>query len=134
MALVMALGITVALSIAGTSVAYYSVSNSHNSTRSKARQSAESLAEAGLNNALSTLQCASADPNDAACANPPKLANDSTLLPSTTITLDGGSATYSGTLYSNVTGYTSAGVPIHSGQSSSRTPAADRHSQSGLIM
>jgi len=114
MALVMALGITVALSIAGTSVAYYSVSNSHNSTRSKARQSAESLAEAGLNNALSTLQCASADPNDAACANPPKLANDSTLLPSTTITLDGGSATYSGTLYSNVTGYTSAGVPIGS--------------------
>src|SRR3954468_4742354 len=114
MALVMALGMTVALSIAGTSVAYYTVSNSHQSTRSKARQSAESLAEAGLNNALSTLQCASADPNNAACANPPKLANDSTLLPTTTLTLDGGTATYSGTLYSNVTGYTSAGVPIGS--------------------
>jgi hypothetical protein len=114
MALVMALGITVALSIAGTSVAYYTVSNSHQSVRSKAHNNAEALAEAGLNDALSILNCASADPNNAACANPPKLANDSTLLPSTQITLDGGTATYSGTLYSNVTGYTSAGVPIGS--------------------
>ncbi len=112
MALVMALGITVSLSIAGTSVAYYTVKNSHHSVRSKQRQSAEALAEAGLNNALSILRCSSADPNNAACANPPKFANDTTLLPSTTITLDGGSATYSGTLYSDVTGYTSAGVPI----------------------
>jgi hypothetical protein len=107
-ALVLALAASVALSIAGTSIAYYTTSNSHQASRGKAADSAYGLAEAGLNNALSILGCASDDIANPCTPAPTKLANDPTLFPSTPpstpqMTLDGGTAVYSGTLSSNGT-------------------------------
>jgi Tfp pilus assembly protein PilX len=55
MALVMALGITVVLGIVGTTAIAYSASNSKEAAQSGSRQSAFSLAEAGINNTMSIL-------------------------------------------------------------------------------
>lgn len=55
MALVMALGITTVLTITGTSIAYYSTSNAGSANRARVTYSAYSLAEAGMNDALSVL-------------------------------------------------------------------------------
>jgi Tfp pilus assembly protein PilX len=107
-ALVLALAASVSLAILGTSIAYYTTSNSHQSNRSSASQRAYSLAEAGLNNALSILRCSTADAANPCLPAPTKLANDPTLFPSTPpgtpqMTLDGGTAVYSGVLTSNGT-------------------------------
>jgi Tfp pilus assembly protein PilX len=55
MALVMAIGITTVLAIAGTTAVVYSTSNSQESAQTGSRQDAFSLAEAGINNAMSVL-------------------------------------------------------------------------------
>jgi Tfp pilus assembly protein PilX len=55
MALVMALGITVVLGIVGTTAIEYSASSSKEAVQSGSRQSAFSLAEAGINNTMSIL-------------------------------------------------------------------------------
>ena len=54
-ALVMALGITVVLGIVGTTAIAYSASSSKEAAQSGSRQSAFSLAEAGINNTMSIL-------------------------------------------------------------------------------
>ena len=55
MALVMAIGITSVLGIAGTTAIAYSTSASTQSSQAQSRQSAFSLAEAGINNSMSIL-------------------------------------------------------------------------------
>lgn len=96
MALVLALGIMAVLAISATVAIDYTTSNAHTSAYSKGSQIAYTLAEAGVNNALSILT------NSAAPTT-------STLLPSTTITLTGGTATYSGALNGTVWTITSTG-------------------------
>jgi Tfp pilus assembly protein PilX len=88
MALVMTLGITLVLSILGTSIVMYTVQNKHAADHSRAGQNAFALAEAGLNNAFSVL----------AASYPATYPGNASLLPSTTVTMEGGSVTYSGTL------------------------------------
>ncbi|MGB2875569.1 MAG: hypothetical protein WBB76_08865 [Gaiellaceae bacterium] len=55
MALVMAIGITTVLAIAGTTAVVYSTSNSTESTQTSSKQDAFSLAEAGINNSMAVL-------------------------------------------------------------------------------
>jgi hypothetical protein len=83
-ALVFALGATVALSATVAVAIDYTSANSRSSYYDRARQSAYTLAEAGINNAASVLAHAS-DPTI------------STLLPSRTDTYSTGSVTWSGT-------------------------------------
>ncbi len=84
----MALGIMSVLLISGTTIVYFSSANARTASRSSADQKAYAFAEAGINNALSILEN----------ANDPRT---TTLLPGTTATFEGGSATYSGTIDSN---------------------------------
>jgi hypothetical protein len=81
----MALGVMLTLTVAGTAAYTYTSDNSRNAQQSKAREQAYSLAEAGLANALSVLNA----------ALDPKTGN---LLPSTTVSLAGGTVTYAGVL------------------------------------
>jgi hypothetical protein len=55
MALVMAIGIMTVLAIAGTTAIAYSTSSAQQATQTRTRQSAFSLAEAGINNAMAVL-------------------------------------------------------------------------------
>lgn len=99
-ALVLALMVVVALGTAVTSVAYYSTSNFHDSTRSRSDQSALALAEAGLNLAYSTLEHAS---------NP----SMATALPSAAvpdIAMSGGFTTYYGSYDAAAQVWTLTGV------------------------
>ncbi len=102
-ALLPALGAITALSIAGTSIAYYATANSRSAYRSKSDSTAYGLAEAGINDALSVLTAAQ-DPRLQA-ALPPK-----------TEYLDGGSVSYSGTINASYvwtltsTGHTRDGI------------------------
>jgi Tfp pilus assembly protein PilX len=95
MALVMALGVLVVLTILGTTVTYYSVANLHSTSHSTNDQRAFALAEAGLNNAVSVLSKPGNDPS-----NP-------NLLPASgspaTQTVDGGTLSYWGS-YNSSTG------------------------------
>ena len=84
-ALVMALGTIVVLSILVVSVIDYSATNSRESSLSSYRQRAYTLAEAGLNDGLAVINV----------AQTPLFAG---MLPSRTSTYDGGSVTWSGTL------------------------------------
>jgi hypothetical protein len=85
MALSMVVGILAVLTVSGTSLMVYTTSNTKMAGRSAADGNAYSLAEAGMGYALSVLENAS----------DPKV---STLLPSTTVNLGNGTATYSGTI------------------------------------
>jgi hypothetical protein len=87
-ALAMALGVMSVLLISGTTIVYFSSTNARTASRSSSDQKAYALAEAGMNDALSILENA-LDPRT------------STLLPQTTVNLDGGTATYSGTIDAN---------------------------------
>ena len=95
MALPMALGIMVVLTILGTTVIYYSVANMHSTSHSTNGQRAFALAEAGLNDAVSIL---SKPGNDSQNPN---------LLPSSgspaTQTVEGGTVSYWGS-YNSSTG------------------------------
>lgn len=95
-ALVMAVGVVAVLSITAATALYYTSTNTRSADYSKASSRAHSLAEAGIAEALSRLAVASdpVDPN---------------LLPATTITLDGGTATYSGALAGTLWTITSIG-------------------------
>lgn len=66
MALVLALGITVVLGMVGTTVIAYTTANQGQASRSHADESALSLAEAGINNAMSVL----ANPSNNAICDP----------------------------------------------------------------
>src|SRR5207247_5213942 len=75
---------------------YYTTANTRSAGSSSASEDAYSLAESGVTDALSRLA------NAASPTSP-------TLLPTTTITLGGGSATYSGSLSGTVWTITSTG-------------------------
>src|SRR4051794_18162310 len=82
----MALGISAVLAIVGTTAVSYTASGARTAARSSADQSAYALAEAGVNNALAVL------------SEPTNNALDPYLLPASSMTAEGGTATYSGTL------------------------------------
>jgi Tfp pilus assembly protein PilX len=84
-ALPFALGVTVILSALSAAIFTYVTTNQGSANRAKADQTAYGLAEAGLSYAFSTLTSA-ADPYA------------TTNVPSTTVTLPGGTTTYSGSL------------------------------------
>ena len=85
LALIAAIGIMTVLTVSGTALTYYATSGARASAHSRGGTTAYTLAEAGINNALSVLSN----------AGDPRV---STLLPSRTVTLEGGTATYSGTI------------------------------------
>jgi Tfp pilus assembly protein PilX len=99
-ALVLALAIVVALGTAVASTTYFTTSNFHDSARSRAQQTALSLAEAGLNLAYSTLTAA-ADPTAATAVS-------SSPVPD--VPMPGGFATYYGTYDSSSGVWTLTGV------------------------
>jgi hypothetical protein len=84
-ALIVTLGMSLGLAIAGTSMLEYTTSNSHAANRSGADKSSSALADAGLNSALAVL------------ANPANSPADQALLPARTTTYTTGSSTWSGT-------------------------------------
>jgi Tfp pilus assembly protein PilX len=88
LALPMALGVTLVLAALTAGIFTYVTTNQGAAERARADQKAYGLAEAGLSFAFSTLNNA-ADPYSA------------TSVPSTTVTLPGGSVTYSGSLSGN---------------------------------
>lgn len=87
-ALIMALGVLLTLTISGTALYTYTTSNSRSAQNSKGGEVAYSLAEAGVAHSLSVLHA----------ALDPRTGN---LLPATTVTLPGGTVTYSGVLDAN---------------------------------
>ena len=95
--LIMAIGILGVLSITGATLIYYSSSNARSASSSKANETAYTLAEAGVAQALSVLNNA---------LNP----LTGSLLQSTTLELEGGSVTYSGTLNGTTWTITSTGA------------------------
>ncbi len=96
-ALVIALGMSAVLSIAGTTTMIYTTANHGSAARSKADRRALSLAEAGLNYAYSTLYNAS-DPTQPGA------------VPQRAETLESGTATYWGTLDTQTNTWTLTGV------------------------
>jgi hypothetical protein len=96
-ALVMALSLCGSLAIGGTSIAFYTTSNLGEAGRSKTVQTTYALAEAGINDAYSTLYAAAnpMDPGD---------------VPSRTLTINGGTVNYSGTLNANIWTLTGTGT------------------------
>ena len=96
-ALPYALGVTMVLSALAAAIFTYTTTNQGAAKRSQADQRAYGLAETGLSHALSRLQNA-ADPASA------------TNVPSTTLALTGGSATYSGSLSGTTWTLTSTGT------------------------
>lgn len=99
-ALVLALAIIVALSSSVASVAYFTTTNFHDSTRSASDQSAVALAEAALNMAFSTLSHAP-DPSSATAVS---------ATPVPDVSLPGGFATYYGVYDSGTQVWTLTGV------------------------
>jgi Tfp pilus assembly protein PilX len=95
--LIMAIGILGVLSLTGATLIYYSSSNARNASASKGRETAYTLAEAGIAQGLSVLNSA---------LNP----LTGSLLSSTTVQLEGGSVTYSGTLSGETWTITSTGT------------------------
>ena len=97
-ALVMALGLLTVLAISGTAIAYYATGSLTTSAVGKSRASAYDLAEAGLNDAIATMENQlNPDGSVKAGGTSPTSPN---LLPPTTVQYpdEHGSVTYSGTL------------------------------------
>ncbi|TML20493.1 MAG: hypothetical protein E6G32_09685 [Actinobacteria bacterium] len=145
-ALVLALGITVVLSMTVVTVVESTTANSRASVQSKNRVSAYNLAEAGVNNASAILRNASNSydphvlhpqpPNQPTdCASPPASPAGSPLLGNTcspfVFNLDGGTATVSGVFDSSSTNWTvtSTGQTRnpYGGQATTRTLTAIIH-------
>jgi hypothetical protein len=102
-ALVLTLFVMTFFAMVLTTLVYYTTANTSATSRHKADQQAYSLAEAGLNNAMSKLFAASDPTNTGA-------------VPTTTETLSTGTTTYSGSLSGNFWTLTATG--------SARNPAA----------
>jgi len=107
MALVMAIGITTVLAIVGTTAIAYSTSSSTESAQTSSRQSAFSLAEAGINNMMAVLNLSTNNALDPdllpKCTTNDKKYTDSAATRTSTSTwlhqtLGGGSVDYCGTL------------------------------------
>jgi Tfp pilus assembly protein PilX len=107
-ALVLTIGISLVLGIAGTTSMLYTTANETSSQRSKADRRAQALAEAGLAYAYSTLYNAS-DPTQPGA------------VPQRSEPLEGGTATYYGTLDTQTDVWTLTGI----GQVANSTQAAD---------
>jgi Tfp pilus assembly protein PilX len=97
LALPMALGVTMVLSALAVGIFAYVTTNQNSAYRAQGDQRAYGLAETGLSYALSRLQAA-ADPTNASA------------VPSTTVSLTGGSTTYSGSLSGTMWTLTSSGT------------------------
>jgi Tfp pilus assembly protein PilX len=97
LALPTALGVTMVLSALAAAIFAYVTMNQQSASRSQADQRAYGLAETGLSYALSRLQHTT---------NP----YDTTAVPSTTVSLTGGSTTYSGSLSGTTWTLTSTGT------------------------
>jgi len=100
MALPYALGVTMVLSALAAAIFTYTTTNQGAAKRAQADQRAYGLAETGLSYALSTLQNA---------ADPTNVSN----VPSTTVALTGGSATYNGSLSGTTWTLTSTGTVVN---------------------
>jgi hypothetical protein len=107
MALVMAIGITTVLAIAGTTAIAYSSSGEKQSTQARSRQNAFSLAESGINNSMAVLNLPTnnaLDPDTLPkCTNNGKKYSDPAADRTSTSTwrhstIDGGSVDWCGTL------------------------------------
>jgi Tfp pilus assembly protein PilX len=107
MALVMAIGIMTVLAIAGTTAIAYSTSSAEQSTQTRSRQSAFSLAEAGVNNSMAVLNLPTnnaLDPDTLPkCTNNDKKYSDPAADRTSTSgwrhsTIDGGTVDWCGTL------------------------------------
>jgi Tfp pilus assembly protein PilX len=96
-ALVAGLGMSVVLGVAGTTAIAYTSANQRSANYSKAERATQTLAEAGLSYALSTLYNAG-DPTMPGA------------VPARTVEVGGGEITYSGTLSEDGTTWTLAGV------------------------
>jgi hypothetical protein len=116
MALVMALGILMVLSVTGTTIAYYSTQNAKSSNYAVGGQTAYALAEAGLNDALATVFKAGLNP-----ANPYLFCSPGETLPCPprTAIYDGQTVSWTGTLNQAV----SPAVWTLTGTASLRNPA-----------
>ena len=112
----MAIGILGVLSLTGATLIYYSTSNAKSASASKGRETAYTLAEAGIAQALSVLNSS---------LNP----LTGSLLGSTTIQLEGGSVTYSGTLSGETWTITSTGTVKNPTGSSNITRTLTRSAQ-----
>jgi Tfp pilus assembly protein PilX len=97
LALPMALGVTMVLAALSAAIFTYTTMNQQSAYRAQADQKAYGLAETGLSYALSRLQ------------NTSNL-YDATAVPSTTVSLTGGSTTYSGSLSGTTWTLTSTGT------------------------
>jgi hypothetical protein len=99
-ALVIALGVTVALSLTVVTVIESATSNQHNATMTSGRATAYNLAEAGINNAMAILRLPTNNALDkyVFCTDSGSLP---TLPCSRTDTYSGGKVTWYGTLYQN---------------------------------
>jgi Tfp pilus assembly protein PilX len=95
--MVISLGVMSVFTTAATATLSYSLSNDRHSSQAKTEVLAQSLAEAGLNNAMATLSNPSAD------------ALDPTLLSTETISYEGGNVTWSGVLSGNTWTVTAVG-------------------------
>ncbi len=95
--LIMAIGILGVLSLTGATLIYYSTSNVRSASASKGSETAYTLAEAGVAQALSVLNSS---------LNP----LTGSILAPTTLQLEGGSVTYSGTLSAETWTITSTGT------------------------
>ena len=92
-ALVMALGVMTVLGIAGTTIVVYSSSNYRSAAHSKSDQTAFSLAEAGINNAVAVLSLPTNNALDPDLLPPPPPSANARVDP-----YDGGKVTWGGTL------------------------------------
>ena len=144
-ALVLALGVTVVLSMTVVTVIEATTANERTAVQSKNRVSAYSLAEAGMNYATSILSTSNAydphvlhpqPPNQPAdCANPPANPAGAQTLGNTcspfVYTLDGGTATVTGTFDSNTANWSITSIGQvrnpYGGQQTTRTITSTVH-------
>src|SRR2546422_640547 len=145
-ALVLALGVTVTLSMTVVTVVEATTANSRSSVQTKNRVSAYNLAEAGINDAAAVLAHTPSaydshalhpqppdQPGD--CANPPANPSGAPLLGNTcspfVSTYDGGTATYSGVYAAGTQDWTITSMGSvrnpYGGQSTTRTLTAKIH-------
>ena len=111
MALIMAVGILAVLMIAGSAIVYYAGSNARSSEYSADDAKALNLAEAGMNYARAILWNA-ADPTNASS------------VPSGTLTLEGGTVSYSGTYDSGAKVWTLTGTGTYTNPTGGTSPIA----------
>jgi Tfp pilus assembly protein PilX len=114
--LIMAIVVLGVLSLTGASLIYYSSTNARSAHVSKSSETAYSLAEAGVGQALSVLNNAVSPMTGS-------------LLQPTTVNLDGGSVTYSGTLAGEVWTITSTGTVANPTGGSAVTRTLTRSAQ-----